>query len=258
MIKKSKNFGSFEVFKDDFIRTRIGKKEISHRKYKCVFLDTGGTTYAGISEINSGQVRDPLYPIKSLIGEELDSTQDGKVLVCPEVFFNEKLRRNTYKVKFIETGNCRFFTKKEILTGKMKDLYKKRILGIACIGNASKKNNRRLYAIWYQMLKRCYDKNSKYYKRYGAKGVTVSEEWKCFETFLETLKEVPNFNLEKIGQSSNDLQLDKDLLQLNQSNKVYSKDTCIFLSNSENIKVRDLERALKKIEKCKDIVQSLN
>lgn len=46
--------------------------------------------------------------------------------------------------------------------------------------------NLRLYHIWYGMKRRCYDKNSGSYKRYGAKGIGVSEEWMDdFDNFLE-------------------------------------------------------------------------
>lgn len=36
----------------------------------------------------------------------------------------------------------------------------------------------RLYNIWCGMKSRCYCKNAKYYKDYGAKGIVVCDEWK--------------------------------------------------------------------------------
>lgn len=35
-----------------------------------------------------------------------------------------------------------------------------------------------LYQTWYGMNKRCYNKNNHSYKRYGARGITVCEEWR--------------------------------------------------------------------------------
>jgi hypothetical protein len=35
-----------------------------------------------------------------------------------------------------------------------------------------------LHGIWYKMVQRCTDKENKSYKYYGAKGITVCEEWK--------------------------------------------------------------------------------
>lgn len=38
-------------------------------------------------------------------------------------------------------------------------------------------SNTRLYRIWRAMINRCYDKNYWAYKYYGAKGVTICDEW---------------------------------------------------------------------------------
>lgn len=43
----------------------------------------------------------------------------------------------------------------------------------------------RLYRIWDDMKSRCYNPNSISYPNYGAKGITVCEEWKNFKTFME-------------------------------------------------------------------------
>lgn len=37
--------------------------------------------------------------------------------------------------------------------------------------------NNRLYKIWYEMKRRCYNKNRKAYKYYGAKGISICDEW---------------------------------------------------------------------------------
>lgn len=39
------------------------------------------------------------------------------------------------------------------------------------------KHNNRLYNIWYNMKRRCYNKNAKDYKNYGNKGIKVCKEW---------------------------------------------------------------------------------
>lgn len=41
----------------------------------------------------------------------------------------------------------------------------------------------RLYEIWRQMHRRCYGKNTKAYKDYGGRGITVCKEWREFESF---------------------------------------------------------------------------
>lgn len=44
----------------------------------------------------------------------------------------------------------------------------------------------RLYNIYHNMLKRCFDPNSHKYKDYGDRGITVCDEWKDdFQTFAQ-------------------------------------------------------------------------
>lgn len=46
--------------------------------------------------------------------------------------------------------------------------------------------NTRLYRIWVDMRRRCRDTSRKAYKHYGARGITVCEEWdKSFEGFMQ-------------------------------------------------------------------------
>lgn len=42
-----------------------------------------------------------------------------------------------------------------------------------------------LRKIWGGMRKRCYDKTSKDYRNYGAKGIRICDEWQDFEVFYE-------------------------------------------------------------------------
>lgn len=46
--------------------------------------------------------------------------------------------------------------------------------------------NKRLYGVWDQMNRRCYNKSSDNYGRYGGKGVTVCDEWRTdFVAFVD-------------------------------------------------------------------------
>lgn len=48
-----------------------------------------------------------------------------------------------------------------------------------------------LYTRWAGMHARCYNKNSKSYERYGARGITVCERWHSFKFFAEDMGEIP-------------------------------------------------------------------
>lgn len=78
------------------------------------------------------------------------------------------------------------------------------------------------YRVWADMLMRCY--SAKYHERHPTyDGCTVSEEWKTFSNFRSWM----------VAQDWEGRQLDKDLLV--QGNKVYSADTCVFVSQLVNL-----------------------
>ena len=82
---------------------------------------------------------------------------------------------------------------------------------------------------YVQMLIRCYDPNCKSYKNYGGKGVSVCDEWlKSPDSFIQWCEEN--------GYDENKV-LDKDILcdKLNIYPKIYSPETCIFISQKENM-----------------------
>lgn len=41
-----------------------------------------------------------------------------------------------------------------------------------------------LFPVWDSMMSRCYNKNNRSYKNYGARGITVCDEWKIVENFI--------------------------------------------------------------------------
>ena len=74
---------------------------------------------------------------------------------------------------------------------------------------------------WTSMLQRCY--SSKLQERFPTyKGCSVSEEWLTFSNFKRWMEE----------QDFEGKQLDKDLLF--EGNKVYSAESCVFVSPSVN------------------------
>ena len=77
------------------------------------------------------------------------------------------------------------------------------------------------YRRWKQMLFRCYSKKS-LQKSPSYQGCSVCEEWKTFSNFMAWMK----------TQSWEGKQLDKDILI--PGNKVYSPETCVFLSQKVN------------------------
>lgn len=79
-----------------------------------------------------------------------------------------------------------------------------------------------IYKTWKDMLRRCYD--PKYIQRRPTyTDCSVDKEWHSFM----------NFRAWMLAQDFEGKQLDKDLLF--PGNKVYSKDTCVFISSALNL-----------------------
>ena len=78
------------------------------------------------------------------------------------------------------------------------------------------------YLTWADMLKRCYStKAQETHTTY--KGCSVSEEWLSFSNFRAWL----------VTQEFEGMQLDKELLV--EGNKVYSANTCVFVTREVNM-----------------------
>jgi len=78
------------------------------------------------------------------------------------------------------------------------------------------------YRVWHNMLKRCY--SSKLQEKSPTyKGCSVSEEWLRFSNFKRWMER----------QDFEGMQLDKDILF--NGNKVYSAETCVFVTKAVNL-----------------------
>ena len=92
--------------------------------------------------------------------------------------------------------------------------------------------NTREYALWSHMLERCYS-DKLHEERPTYKECTVCERWLVFANFLEDLPLIENYELWKNNPNTG-VSLDKDSKV--QGNKIYSLETCKFLSRSNNAK----------------------
>lgn len=93
---------------------------------------------------------------------------------------------------------------------------------------------KKLYNLWKHMIDRCYKTSDPSYKWYGAKGVTVSEDWKTLDGFLATIDRVEGWDKEKYLDGK--LSLDKDFLI--EGNRIYAHDRCCFISRAQNNQIK--------------------
>lgn len=108
--------------------------------------------------------------------------------------------------------------------------------------------DKRVYALWYQMLRRCYDK--KQHQRTRGKSYAdcvVCDRWLNYSNFARDITLLFGYEnwLNKTGYC-----LDKDTI--NPGNKVYSRKNCCFIPYTENI--RDIHnRKPQNIEKLHEL-----
>lgn len=129
-------------------------------------------------------------------------------------------------VKFLATGCVRKGKSCHIRIGRIKDLLLPSICGVGFVGigrhkTSVNKKDTKIYKTWRCMIGRCYDKNI--HKRQPTyAGCIVDSEWHNFQNFADWME----------LQDYDGKELDKDTLV--KGNKIYSKDTCTFITHAEN------------------------
>ena len=133
------------------------------------------------------------------------------------------MKKKTTKVECTECNNV--FT----VTTKVLWVYEKRgMLCDECHVSTKSTKYRSLCNRYVGMMQRCYNTKRKEYLNYGARGITVCDEWKEDRTKF--------FEWAKANGYAPDKQLDKDIgsRELGISPAIYSPETCRFITGSEN------------------------
>lgn len=93
------------------------------------------------------------------------------------------------------------------------------------------------YTLWKAMLRRSYSRStpSEREKHKSYDNVSVCERWHKFSSFLEDLPLIEGY--EEWIKNEVRMTLDKDLKQKGVENKVYSLETCVFISQAENTRI---------------------
>ena len=162
---------------------------------------------------------------------------------CGNIFIIGKAKTNSgeiyYHVKF-DDGTSLFSKSSAISSGRVKNPMCPSVLGIGYIGvgnNLTSINSveTREYNIWFSMINRCYS-NKVHTIRPTYKDCTVDTRWHNFQNFCEDIKTLDSYILWL--NPKNKMQLDKDIKI--RGNKVYSKNTCMFVSMETNSKFTSL------------------
>lgn len=90
--------------------------------------------------------------------------------------------------------------------------------------------NKRVYRLWIDMLRRCYDEEQLSRSKGRAYiDCKVCEDWKCLSVFARDIVSLPGFEQ---WVTASKMVLDKDIL--GQGEKEYSKNNCCFIPASVN------------------------
>ncbi|MBT9670528.1 hypothetical protein GPK34_00555 [Secundilactobacillus kimchicus] len=89
----------------------------------------------------------------------------------------------------------------------------------------------RLVNIIHHIRNRCDSPNNELYKNYGGRGVTYDPRWKNNAQFIEDVDSIDGWDERKVLRG--ELQLDKDWKY--EGNKLYSKDTCMWITRKQNM-----------------------
>lgn len=138
---------------------------------------------------------------------------------------------NSYNVsaRFVSDGTVVVTSANHIRNGRVKNPHHPSVCGVGFIGTGRYTANRgsKAYEKWIGMIRRCYATDSHAnFRTY--RDVSVCEEWHNFQNFAEWFElNYPN--------DGNSYDIDKDDLSSNE--KIYSPDTCKFISHSENMEI---------------------
>lgn len=170
-------------------------------------------------------------PYSKYLAGELLQTDQGMV----EVLKNYGGKTSRLIVRFIDTGYTT-----ECFTGniphKIKNQRLPSVYGVGYLDGVRIQprgsEQRRIYDLWANMLRRVYYHPDKYYA-----DVTVEASWHSFRTFLNTFIEIPNYEALLRGE---DVCLDKDLRA--PESRIYSLNTCQFIPANENVAAGQVKR----------------
>lgn len=171
-----------------------------------------------------------------IIGKVFENKKGLKFIVEKQTGRNSKSIA-LYSVRFLKSGYiANNISSGHIRKGEVKDYFSPSVFDVGCLGYAEgyakRKESRRLYYTWRNMIRRCYDKNYRAYKWYGAKGISVCKRWHRLDFFIEDIVRLPGYDV--IRFENGEIELDKDIIDYKR--KEYSPQTCCLTTHAENNK----------------------
>lgn len=121
-----------------------------------------------------------------LVGEVIESKSCGPFSVLG---FSRDIKR-AFVVRFVNTGYETVATQREVETGNIDDPKKRTIIGVGYLDGEPTRidgDRRKNYSRWVSMIRRCYEKKSSNYARYGQRGIKVCDRWHSFKNYVDDI-----------------------------------------------------------------------
>jgi hypothetical protein len=140
----------------------------------------------------------------------------------------EKRKQNLYKC--LLCGTNKVITEKAVKSGNTRScgcLHKQKLIDRNTThgGRYDKE-----YSIWCNVKKRCYNKNSQFYYRYGGRGIVMCDKWKNdYRQFLADMGRIPK-DKTSIGRIDND--------------GIYEPGNCRWITHVKNCNNRSTSRRI--------------
>ena len=161
----------------------------------------------------------------------IHDTPQGKIKVLDYIRATNSKRPRAI-ILCLETGYVANVQCTNIATGKFRDYRKRSVYGVGYLGTkmhipsrSSGSIIRRLYDLWANMLKRAYGGYDPSYD-----DVTVEPAWHSFEKFMKTIINVSGYA--EWERNDEPMVLDKDIRV--PGSRIYSRETCMFVTPQEN------------------------
>ena len=160
---------------DDYIKPN-GNKII---QWRCV-CDCGNEVVVRGEYLRSGQTKS----CGCLTSENLVGMKFGRLTVMDRESPKSKKAKGLWVCK-CECGNVIKVNTSDLKSGNTTSCGCKRKETLRQLRTKHGESNTRLYNVWSDMKKRCYNTKNVDYKNYGGRGITVCDEWMDFQNFYE-------------------------------------------------------------------------
>ena len=173
------------------------------------------------------------------------SNNYGPYRIVKKLGYDRESDHSKAEIEFINTGYKTIADITNILHGNVKDATINPLNDISHFDEKRKQEfiYYKLRTMHKDMIRRCTNKNHKEYYAYGEAGITISDDWlNSFDTFYNDCTKL--FQFDKFYNFPYQYQLDKDYKQMNlpKNPRIYSKETCIFLSKRDNKNLSIIDR----------------